>query len=60
MDVEFVEELGGTQLLHGRIEGRPFVLQAATGTVPTEGKLTLSIEADKLHLFDPQTGRRLG
>ena len=59
LDLDVVEELGATQLLHGRIEGLPFVLQAATGTVPTGGRLALAVEPDKLHLFEAESGRRL-
>ncbi len=59
LEAEFVEELGATQLIHGRIGAAPATVQVATGTVPTTGTLGLSIEPSALHVFDPTTGRRL-
>jgi sn-glycerol 3-phosphate transport system ATP-binding protein len=61
MDVDFVEELGATQLFHGKVAGAEFVVQASTGQIPAETrKLTLSISPANVHLFDPQTTKRLG
>jgi sn-glycerol 3-phosphate transport system ATP-binding protein len=61
MDVDFVEELGATQLFHGKLGGGEFVVQAATGQIPAEsGQLSLTIDPDNVHLFDPETTRRLG
>jgi sn-glycerol 3-phosphate transport system ATP-binding protein len=61
MDVDFVEELGATQLFHGRLGGGEFVVQAATGQIPADAKqLSLSVEPANVHLFDPQTTQRLG
>jgi sn-glycerol 3-phosphate transport system ATP-binding protein len=61
MDVDFVEELGATQLFHGKLGGAEFVVQAATGQIPSEsGRLSLSIDPANVHLFDPKTTRRLG
>jgi sn-glycerol 3-phosphate transport system ATP-binding protein len=61
MDVDFVEELGATQLFHGKVAGTDFVVQASTGQIPAETrKLTLSIDPANVHLFDPQTTKRLG
>ena len=34
MDVDFVEELGATQLFHGKLAGADFVVQAQTGADP--------------------------
>ncbi len=60
MDVELVEELGGTQLFHGRVGGADFALQAATGQVRAEGRqLPLGIDPANVHLFDRSTGERL-
>jgi sn-glycerol 3-phosphate transport system ATP-binding protein len=60
-DIDFVEELGATQLFHGKLGGAEFVVQAPTGQIPAESKrLSLSIEPTNVHLFDPQTQRRLG
>jgi sn-glycerol 3-phosphate transport system ATP-binding protein len=59
--IDFVEELGATQLLHGTLAGSAFVLQVPTGEIP-EGtrSLGLAIAPERLHLFDPATGDRLG
>jgi sn-glycerol 3-phosphate transport system ATP-binding protein len=59
--VDFVEELGATQLFHGKIEGAEFVVQAPTGQIAADSRaLSLSIDGANVHLFDPQTGQRLG
>jgi sn-glycerol 3-phosphate transport system ATP-binding protein len=61
MDVDFVEELGATQLFHGKVAGAEFVVQASTGQIPADTRrLTLSISPANVHLFDPQTTKRLG
>jgi sn-glycerol 3-phosphate transport system ATP-binding protein len=60
-DVEFIEELGATQLFHGKLGGQSFVMQAATGDVGAqEGRLWVTVDPDKVHVFDPKTGVRLG
>ena len=59
--VDFVEELGATQLFHGAIDGASMVVQAATDSVVPGGEaLMLAIEPERVHLFDPATGMRLG
>jgi sn-glycerol 3-phosphate transport system ATP-binding protein len=61
MDIDFVEELGATQLFHGKLAGADFVVQAPTGQIPADAKrLALSIDPVNVHLFDPQTSQRLG
>ena len=61
MGVDFVEELGATQLFHGKLAGSDFVVQAQTGAVPADVRtLSLSIDPGSVHLFDPQTTKRLG
>ncbi|HEY8382161.1 MAG TPA: sn-glycerol-3-phosphate import ATP-binding protein UgpC [Microvirga sp.] len=61
LGVDFVEELGATQLFHGKIEGAEFVVQAPTGQIAADAKaLSLSIDPVNVHIFDPQTGRRQG
>jgi sn-glycerol 3-phosphate transport system ATP-binding protein len=61
IEVDFVEELGATQLFHGRLDGSEFVLQANTGLIPTDVRqLALGIDAANVHLFDRTTGERLG
>jgi sn-glycerol 3-phosphate transport system ATP-binding protein len=59
--IDFVEELGATQLFHGRVDGADFVLQAATGLIPVDTRqLPLALDAANVHLFDRETGQRLG
>jgi len=59
--VDFVEELGATQLFHGRIGTSEMIVQAPTGRIPADAAaLTLAIGAGDVHLFDPATGRRVG
>jgi sn-glycerol 3-phosphate transport system ATP-binding protein len=60
-EVSFVEELGATQLFHGKVGGDEFVVQAPTGEIPvTTSQLALAVDAGNVHLFDPVTGERLG
>ncbi len=60
-DVEFVEELGATQLFHGQLAGLPFVMQAATDEVAAQpGRLWISVDPDRVHVFDAESGMRLG
>jgi sn-glycerol 3-phosphate transport system ATP-binding protein len=59
--VDFVEELGATQLFHGQMNGAEFVLQSQTGTIPAGAReITAAIDPAQVHLFDPETSRRLG
>ena len=61
MAVDFIEELGATQLFHGTLGGAALVIQAASGLVPSDSKtLNLSIDPAKVHLFDVETGMRRG
>ncbi|HEX2137290.1 MAG TPA: sn-glycerol-3-phosphate import ATP-binding protein UgpC [Microvirga sp.] len=61
LGVDFVEEPGATQLFHGRVGEAEFVVQAATGQIAADSRaLSLSIDPGNVHLFDPQSGRRLG
>jgi sn-glycerol 3-phosphate transport system ATP-binding protein len=60
VDVDFVEELGATRLLHGRFAGQTIILQvqashAATGS----GKVGFSVPTTALHVFDANTGNRI-
>src|SRR5919112_1942957 len=56
MNVDFVEELGATQLFHGKVAGANFVVQASTGQIPAETRqIALSVHPANVHLFDPQT-----
>jgi len=61
LDVDFVEELGATQLFHGRIAGSDFVVQAPTGLIaPETRRLAVAVDPGSVHLFDARTGERLG
>ena len=61
MAVDFIEELGATQLFHGTLGGATLVIQAASGLVPPDSKtLHLTIDPAKVHLFDVETGVRRG
>ncbi|MDP3407410.1 sn-glycerol-3-phosphate import ATP-binding protein UgpC [Bosea sp. (in: a-proteobacteria)] len=60
-DVEFIEELGATQLFHGQLAGLPFVMQAATDAVAAvAGRIWITVDPDRVHVFDSKTGARLG
>jgi len=60
-DVEFIEELGATQLFHGQLAGKPFVMQAATDAVSAQaGRIWITVDPDRVHVFDMKTGVRLG
>ena len=59
MKVEFVEELGATQLVYGRLDAAQLIVQVPSGAVSDAGgTLALGIAPDRLHVFDPATGRR--
>ncbi len=61
IEIGFVEELGATQLFHGKVGGDDFVIQAPTGEIPAATRqLALAVDPGNVHLFDPGTGRRLG
>jgi sn-glycerol 3-phosphate transport system ATP-binding protein len=60
MEVEFVEELGATRLIHGRTPGGPVTVQVPATETRTAGSLGLAIDPALVHLFDPGHGGRLG
>jgi sn-glycerol 3-phosphate transport system ATP-binding protein len=58
--IEFVEELGATRLLHGRIGDEPLVIQTPTSqTFADQSRIGISVAPADLHLFDPATQKRL-
>jgi sn-glycerol 3-phosphate transport system ATP-binding protein len=60
--VTLVEALGADTVVHGQIAGSDQTLAvrlAGTSRVAAEDQLALSPDLDRLHLFDPATGRRL-
>ncbi len=60
MDVDFVEELGATRLLHGAFAGQTVVLQVPTSHAATgSGRIGFSAPPEAIHVFDSETGARL-
>ena len=59
MDVEFVEELGATRLIHGRTGQNSVTVQVPTTENRISGRLGLATGRASLHLFDPASGARL-
>ncbi|MCK0167251.1 sn-glycerol-3-phosphate import ATP-binding protein UgpC [Jannaschia sp. S6380] len=63
LNVQLAEPLGANTLLHGRLEGsgQPFTLSLSGVHQPRPGDAALkfSIDAARVHLFDPSTGERL-
>jgi sn-glycerol 3-phosphate transport system ATP-binding protein len=58
--VDFSEELGAVRLLHGQACQQDFVVQVpADPRMPREGRLTVSVPAGAVHVFDARTGRRI-
>jgi sn-glycerol 3-phosphate transport system ATP-binding protein len=59
-DIEFVEELGATRLLHGRFADQSVIMQVqASHVVNGSGKIGFSVAAADIHVFDAGTGNRL-
>ncbi|OWQ93614.1 sn-glycerol-3-phosphate ABC transporter ATP-binding protein UgpC [Roseateles aquatilis] len=61
LKVEMVEMLGAERLVYGRLGGAPFTLRIdATDTPPRPGdEMPLKAPGERLHWFDPATGRRV-
>jgi sn-glycerol 3-phosphate transport system ATP-binding protein len=62
LTVDLVEPLGADTLLHGRLEGTPdeiTVRLPGTERIAEGASVPLSVEPDAVHLFDPETERRL-
>ena len=56
--ISYVEELGAHRLVHGTIEGQSLVA-SVPGEYPLNDTLALRTDPSLMHVFDPQTGRRL-
>jgi multiple sugar transport system ATP-binding protein len=55
--VELAENLGGQQMLHGRIEGQAArILVDSMDKISSKQVLPLRIDLTKAHLFDKKTG----
>ncbi len=60
VDIDFVEELGATRLLHGLFAGQPVILQVqASHAAQGAGKVGFSVPPSAIHVFDAETGVRL-
>ncbi|MEL6236587.1 MAG: sn-glycerol-3-phosphate ABC transporter ATP-binding protein UgpC [Pseudomonadota bacterium] len=57
--LEAVEELGATRLVHGVLNGTPIVISTDAGLPPPSGDFQVSVMAADIHLFDPDTERRV-
>jgi sn-glycerol 3-phosphate transport system ATP-binding protein len=59
--VDLVESLGSSEIIHTDLGGQPLTLHAESGRfkADTQSQLVVGCEALHLHLFDPQSGRRL-
>ena len=59
MEVEFVEELGATRLIHGRSSGGAVTVQVPATETRVAGTLGLTVDPALVHLFDPADGGRI-
>jgi multiple sugar transport system ATP-binding protein len=60
LDVEVTEPLGDTLLARGTIGGESFEVQLEPRSGVTPGTaVSLDVDPDRLHLFDPETGQAL-
>jgi sn-glycerol 3-phosphate transport system ATP-binding protein len=60
MEADFVEELGATRLIHGRVGAAAITVQVPSGETRVSGRLGLFVDPGSTHLFDPTDGRRRG
>ncbi len=63
LDVDHVEILGADTLVYGNLKGADAALTIRLPDVhhiDAETTLSLAVDAQRLHLFDPQSGRRIG
>jgi sn-glycerol 3-phosphate transport system ATP-binding protein len=60
VDIDFVEELGATRLLHGKFAGQAIILQVqAPHSAQGAGKVGFSVPPSAIHVFDAGTGNRV-
>ena len=59
LEVDFVEELGATQLVHGTVAGHEATVQVPAGEAPAGGSIGLAVDPQAVHLFDMATGASL-
>lgn len=62
LDVTYCEQLGADTVVHGRLSGEADLAVRLHGVhdVQTGAQLQLGCTPNSVHLFDPETGRRLG
>ena len=59
--VEMVEALGADTLVHVAVSGRPVIARLPHGTPAAVGEpMALAARADRVYVFDGETGQRLG
>jgi sn-glycerol 3-phosphate transport system ATP-binding protein len=62
-DIDFIELLGSDSLVYGHLgadrRGARVAARLHTSVVAREGRLPLHFAAEHMHLFDPETGRRI-
>jgi sn-glycerol 3-phosphate transport system ATP-binding protein len=62
-DIDFIELLGSDSLVYGHLdsggEGARIAARLHTSVVAKEGRLPLRFAAEHMHLFDPESGKRL-
>lgn len=59
--LELVEPVGNEAFLNTRAGDTPLLLRLPPQSLPTPGdELTLTFAPERLHLFDPKSGRRVG
>ena len=58
MAIDYVEELGAGRLVHGRLADSRLVL-ALHSAAPLSERLSIRFDPDRVHLFHPDTGRRI-
>ncbi|MBD8555605.1 sn-glycerol-3-phosphate import ATP-binding protein UgpC [Rhizobium sp. CFBP 8762] len=56
--VDYIEELGAQRLIHGTINGMPLTASVSPD-ISVGDSITLTVQTDRLHLFSPETGKRL-
>lgn len=58
-DPHYTEDLGAVKLVHGTLGDVPFVVHTHDGVPIPQGGAFLRLHQDALHVFDPQTGRKV-
>jgi len=63
-DIDFIELLGSDSLVYGHLgadkRGTRVAARLHTSVLAREGRLALRFDPEHMHLFDPDSGRRIG